>query len=180
MKIMKLTTMILLVFAPLAMLLGADDGKPVKEPSELTAARQAYQAEQARATAAYVAKLEALKTKLGTSGRIDDAILVKAEVDKIKAEQDAEPTSVQIVGKWDVVATNGYTAVWTITADGKVVSTNGSKNGTWKKAKDKITVTWENGVSDSIILPLKFSGTKGNSGVLGPNTLTIKVINRAE
>ena len=75
--------MIVLVFAPLSMLLDAADDKPVKEPSELTAARQAYQTEQAKVTAAYVAKLEALKMKLGTSGRIDDAILVKAEADKI-------------------------------------------------------------------------------------------------
>ena len=151
MKIMKLTTMILLVFAPLAMLLGADDGKPVKEPSELTAARQAYQAEQARATAAYVAKLESLKTKLGTSGRIDDAILVKAEVDKIKAEQDAqlfaEPRS-KVVGRWTWFGST--TAEFK--ANGTAIDSAGFK-ATWEvKGDNTVVVKWTTGNVDTLII----------------------------
>ena len=150
MKIMKWTTMILLVFAPLAMLLGADDGKPVKEPSELTAARQAYQAEQARATAAYAVKLEALKTKLGTSGRIDDAIVVKAEADKIKAEQDAQlfgetrGSKSKAVGKW---AWFGGSTV-ELKADG--TASDGTYKATWEDNGKAVVVTWSTNSVDTL------------------------------
>ena len=148
---MKWTTMILLVFAPLAMLLGTDDVKPVKEPSELTAARQTYQAEQARATAAYVAKLEALKTKLGTGGRIDDAILVKAEVDKIKAEQDAqlcEPKSKAVVGKW----TWHDGSVVELKVDGTVTYSGKTSFATWEDKDGKAIVSWPHGNKDTLTL----------------------------
>ncbi|HCE42819.1 MAG TPA: hypothetical protein DET40_04675 [Lentisphaeria bacterium] len=135
---MKTAMMTMVLILGLAV---AAQDKPVKEPGELMTARNAYLAEQAKVTEKYLATLEAIKKKLGAAGRIDDAIVIKAEIDKLQKASEvelAEPGSDKAVGKWLLRYVINYERLYDIKSDGTFTYKGGNEDdsGSWASQKD--------------------------------------------
>lgn len=136
-----------------------EDGNIVHTPVELQNLQLKYRAAQgkiAQQTAKeFLTKLEARKKKLTLEGKLDEALAVKKDIEKIQRRYgDAMPyRTASIVGKWRRVA-GSETFTFTFSADGGayVRSSRGySITGRWAVNQGKVVTTWDNGITDTVV-----------------------------
>ena len=172
-----------------------DDAVAGKEPSALTVARKAYQAQVNSALdpikKKYLAQLEDLKKQLGGKGDLEGAGAVQREINivgakDVKSGKDMvsheDNITGELIGKWEVQCIkSNYRAIWIFDEDGTVTCPSDSlRSGRWELKKNAVEITWYgsyNGVC-SLTLPLVSSGTKGDSDQ-GTRTITAKKLGDA-
>ena len=121
----------------------------------------------------YMVQLDELKKKLGGKGDLEGAQKVQKEIEAVAGKTETVDINVKnLIGKWDVKHV-GYQGIWIFNEDG-TVSGNDGRIGTWELKKDIIAIHWKAGWEDELVLPIKLSGTKGNSRELGPGSISLK------
>jgi hypothetical protein len=178
-------------------LLPAADPAP-KLPPTAEKAYKAYVAQLTKAYQAETDKLRLqLKKEMETAtkkGDLDSAMAVKglmAKVDDGQGLDDARaglkqdalvdvreaPVAVTdvkeaekfVVGTWDAQCSNGWRGTHTIKPDRVIMGSDGNI-GTWSVSSKTFTVTWQNGITERFLMPVK-SPLIGN-GSLGQLTWT--------
>jgi hypothetical protein len=159
----------------------AEDAKESKDPVELAQVRNTFQTQMKAATTPiiqrYLQQLDALKKQLGGKGDVNGAVAVQKEIDAfaVKPEKPVDINIKNLIGKWDVRFTNGHSCNWTFEEGGSLKSNDGN-TGTWEIQKDKVLLHWKCGIEESLNLPIKKAGTKGNNNSLGANSLVAKQV----
>lgn len=106
--------------------------------------------------AAELAKLLAgIQDTVTKKGDLEGALAIKAEVAtlpkaaEVKKVAATSPIKDKMVGKWRV-----NSAIFTLNADGTVLHNSG-QTGTWTLDKDQktISVAWNNGLTDTMMVP---------------------------
>ena len=68
-----------------------------------------------------------------------------------------------LIGTWEVKSAGGYNARWTFLPDGTVVSTRGTRKGTWSIRPEAVHITWGKKAWDTFHRPLNANRTSGDS-----------------
>jgi hypothetical protein len=90
------------------------------------------------------------------------------------AQQTSEDSAI-LLGKWRVSSAGGYHAAWTFLENGVVLSTAGSKKGTWRMEKTAVHIAWEAQAWDTFNRPLNVGRTTGDSWLGKAAIVAVKI-----
>ena len=139
----------------------ADKKNHLAKKNVLSHAAYCYQESVPRLTGLVKEKVEKRLAKLSAAG---------IGASDGRASQPANPEITLLLGEWDI-AYWSYRGTWTFLKDGRVLSTNGPKEGKWSLEKSRVLIQWTEKAWDSFHRPLDSVKATGDS------SLGMKLIN---
>ena len=157
-----------------------EDANIVPSPEELRTLQTQYKAlpeKIGQQTAKqYLTALEERKKNLTVEGKLDEAMSVKKDIEKIQARYSVEGGGAEspnakiikaLVGKWRFKCSNGWEGVKQFFPDGKWRGTDwdNGRTGRWELQADRIIIhdPDDSNIWDSLMLPIRPDGASGPS-----------------